>query len=286
MRSLPRPNRDDVRAQLEQALEIYQRKGVQYGYAVSPEQLDSLIALYDAYDLAGGSPNNDFKGPLLAEELKAAIHASYRFTQAGGKLEPIRIDLMRNVEHCPICGITGPRELDHYLPQAGYRPLAIYVRNLVPLCHDCNQSKSTQEAAQPEQQFIHPYFEELPDIQFLRANVTLANGALTIDYDIDPGTDLPAILQARLSFQLERLKLNQRYQREINTYLTSHAVMLATTFAAGAGEGVSMFLNRQANVERRVFHRNHWRPVLLSALANHQGFCAGGFQDVLPGETD
>ncbi|MBY5836253.1 HNH endonuclease [Rhizobium leguminosarum] len=286
MRSLPRPNRDDVRAQLERALEIYERKGVQFGYAVSPEQLDSLIALYDAYDGAGGSPNDDLKGPLLGEDLKVAIHTSYRFTQAGGKLEPIRTSLMRDVEHCPICGITGPRELDHYLPQSAYRPLAIYVRNLVPLCHDCNQSKSTQEAGQPENQFVHPYFEELPDVQFLRATVNLGNGALTIDYDIDPGADLPDILRARLSFQLERLKLNQRYQREINTYLTSHAVMLATTFEAGAGESVSTFLNRQANVERRAFHRNHWRPVLLSALADHEGFCNGGFQDVLPGEQD
>lgn len=282
MRSLPRPNRDDVRAQLEQALEIYHRKGVQHGYVVSAEQLDSLIGLYDAYDAAGGSPNDDFKGPLLAEELKAAIHASYRFTQAGGKLEPLRTNLMRGIQHCPICGITGPRELDHYLPQSVYRPLAIYVRNLVPLCHDCNQSKSTQEAGQPEHQFVHPYFEELPDIQFLRAIVTLATGALTINYDIDPGAALPDILRARLSFQLERLKLNQRYSREINTYLTSHTVMLATTFEAGAGESVSVFLNRQANVERRAFHRNHWRPVLLSALADHHVFCDGGFQEVLP----
>lgn len=286
MRSLPRPNRDDVRAQLERALEIYVRRGVQYGYAVSPEQLDSLIALYDAYDGAGGSPNGDLKGPLLAEDLKAAIYTSYRFTQAGGKLEPIRTSLMRNVEHCPICGITGPRELDHYLPQSGYRPLAIYVRNLVPLCHDCNHSKSAQEAGQPEQQFVHPYFEELPDVQFLRATVTIANGALTIDYDINPTADLPGILPARLSFQLERLKLNQRFQREINTYLTSHTVMLATTFEAGGSETVSAFLNRQANVERRAFHRNHWRPVLLGALADHQGFCAGGFQEVLPSEQD
>ncbi|MCB1393264.1 HNH endonuclease [Nitrobacter sp.] len=271
---------------MEQALEIYERKGVQYGYAVSPEQLDDLIALYDAYDAAGGSPHEDFKGPLVAEELKAAIHASYRFTQVGGKLEPIRTSLMRDVEHCPICGITGPRELDHYLPKSGYRSLAIYVRNLVPLCHDCNQSKSAQEAGQPEHQFVHPYFEELPDVQFLRATVTLANGALTIDYDINPAADLPDILRTRLSFQLRRLKLNERLQREINTYLTSHAVMLATTFEAGGGENVSMFLNRQANVERRAFHRNHWRPVLLGALADHQGFCAGGFQGVLPGEHD
>jgi hypothetical protein len=286
MRSLPRPNRDDARAQLEKALEIYQRKGVQHGYAVSPEQLDNLIALYDAYDAAGGAPLEDLKGPKLAEELKAAIHDGYRFTQAGGKLEPIRTSLMSGVEHCPICGITGPRELDHYLPKSGYRTLAIYVRNLVPLCHDCNQSKSTQEAGQPEHQFVHPYFEELPDVQFLRATITLANGALTVDYDIDPAADLPEILQARLSFQFERLKLNKRFQREINTYLTSHAVMLAMTFDAGGGESVSLFLNRQANVERRAFHRNHWRPVLLGALADHQAFCAGGFQEVLPREKD
>jgi hypothetical protein len=107
---------------------------------------------------------------------------------------------------------------------------------------------------------------------------------LTVDFDIDPAAELPEFLGARLSFQLERLRLNEGYQREINTYLTSHTVALVDAFRANAGAGVRDFLDRQARVERGAVHRNHWRPVLLGALATHQVFCNGGFQNVLPVE--
>lgn len=276
------PGREDVRAHLQTALEIYQVKGVQRGYAVSQAELDGLIALYDAYDGGLGAPSEDLKGSWLAEDLKAEIQAGYRFTQWGGKLQAMRSTLFRGVNHCPICGITPPRELDHHLPQASYRLLAIYMRNLVPLCHDCNQSKSTEVAAAPENRLIHLYSDVLPDIQFLRAAVRLEAAALTVDFDINPAAELPALLRSRLLSQLHRLKLNQRYQREINTYLTSHTVALSDAFEANAAEGVRSFLNRQAQVERIAFHLNHWRPVLLRALADHEGFCGGGFREVLP----
>jgi hypothetical protein len=257
-------------------------QGVQRGYAVSQAELNSLIALYDAYDGGLGAPSDDLKGPLLTEDLKAGIQAAYRFTQRGGKLQAMRSKLFRGVSHCPICGITPPRELDHHLPQASYRPLAIYVRNLVPLCHDCNQSKSAEAAAGPEQRLIHPYFDVLPDLQFLRATVRLEAAALTVDFDINPAAELPGPLRSRLSSQLHRLKLNQRYQQEINMYLTSHTVALSDAFEASAAEGVRSFLNRRARVERIAFYLNHWRPVLLGALADHEGFCGGGFEEVLP----
>jgi hypothetical protein len=53
-------------------------------------------------------------------------------------------------------------------------------------------------------------------------------------------------------------------------------------FESGGAEGIRYYLKRQASVEFAQFHENHWRPVLLHALANHQGFCTGAFRDVLP----
>ncbi|HUD88651.1 MAG TPA: HNH endonuclease, partial [Xanthobacteraceae bacterium] len=75
--------------------------------------------------------------------------------------------------------------------------------------------------------------------------------------------------------------LNERYASEINTYLTSHITAFRMCFESGGTVGVQSFLNDQAEVESAAFHRNHWRPVLLGALALHLEFCDGGFLNVL-----
>jgi hypothetical protein len=282
MRSLPRPSREQARDHLSTALELYETTGIQRGYPATPEDFDSVIALYDAYDVANGTAAEPLKGATLATPLRTAIHDGYEFTQSGRKLAAIRVALLRGVELCPVCGISPPRELDHHLPRSAFNPLAIYVRNLVPLCHECNHSKGAADPTDPAQRFIHPYLDALPDISFLRAIVSIEDSALLVRYTIDPGAGLPELMLRRLAHQLNRLKLNERYAREINTYLTSHATAFRMCFESGGTVGVESFLNEQAEVEFAAFHRNHWRPLLLRALAALPAFCNGGFWDVLP----
>ncbi|MBR1071112.1 MULTISPECIES: HNH endonuclease [Bradyrhizobium] len=267
------PARDLARDQLASALE---------GYPASVAELDAVMALYDAYDAAGGAPSDPLKGLNLEDALRTAIQESYELTQLGRRLAMIRTTLMKNVERCPICGISAPRTLDHYLPKANYHPLAIYVRNLVPICMECNQSKGSTVPVNPAERFIHPYFEPLPEKRFMRANVTIKNGGLIAEFGLDPAAELPDLLVARLSFQLRRLRLNARYAQEINSYLTSQTTGLHICFDAQGPNGVRDYLCRQASVEFRQFHLNHWRPILLLSLSSYNEFCAGAFRDVLP----
>jgi hypothetical protein len=279
---LPLPVRDIVREQLTVALEVHERNGVQHGYPISDAELDAVIALYDAYDAAGGAPGDPLKGLDLDQALRTAIQEAYDLTQAGRRLASIRATVMKDVERCPICGISAPRALDHYLPKAGYHPLAIYVRNLVPLCAECNQFKSAAASGDLAQRFIHPYFEELPNERFLRAEVTIEDGGLIAEFGLNPTVEMPGLLAARLLYQLRRLRLNARYAQEINTCLSSHTTALHMCFDVLGVDGVRNYLHRQATVEFAQFHANYWRPVLLLALAGHDDFCAGGFRDVLP----
>lgn len=282
MRSLPSPDRTEARTHLSTAIAVYQHKGVQRGYEATPAEIDAVLALYDVYDAALGVGIVALKGPGLAQDLRTAVHDGYEFTQFGRKLATIRTTLLRGLEQCPICGISPPRELDHHLPRSAFHPLAIYVRNLVPLCHECNHSKGAAEPAAPDQRFIHPYLEPLPAIQFLRAVVTLDHGTLLARFEIDPAAALPAITHQRLDYQLRHLKLNERYEREINTYLSGHTVALHDAYRGGGAEYVRSLLQRQAENDFQRFHQNHWRPVLLMALADHAEFCDGGFRAALP----
>lgn len=282
MRSLPLPDRDKVREQLAIALEVNERNGEPHGYAVSAAELNAVIALYDAYDAASGEPSEPLKGAALDAALREAIRSSYDLTQRGRRLAAIRIALMQGVEQCPICGISPPRVLDHHLPKAVFHPFAIYVRNLVPLCADCNQFKGAAVGSDPAERFVHPYFEPLPHTRFLRATVTIENGGLLVEFGIDFGAGLPDLLGRRLDYQLRRLRLNSRYAQEVNTYLVSHVTALRMCFEALGADGVRKFLNGQAKIEFDRFHLNHWRPVLLASLENHEGFCRGAFMSLLP----
>lgn len=282
MRILPLPARDLVRQQLASALQMYQRNGQQHGYPASEAEIDAVIALYDAYDAARGSPSDSLKGLGLDAALRKTIQDGYELTQVGRRLASIRAGLMQGVERCPICGIGAPRTLDHHLPKANYHPLAIYIRNLIPLCVECNQFKSVADSADPTERFIHPYFETLPEERFLRAEVTVQNGGLVVEFSLNPAVKMPALLAARLAYQLSRVRLNARYAQEINTTVSSHTTALHMCFGALGANGVREYLKRQASVEFNQFHVNYWRPVLLLALAEHDEFCAGAFQHVLP----
>lgn len=251
------------------------------GYDASREEIDALINLYDVYDASPAAPSENLKGAAFPEELITALQAAYSLTQTGRRLQHVRALVFSDIELCPICGIGAPGELDHFLPQSEFKTLAIYVRNLIPLCHDCNGIKRVAYSDQPEQRLIHAYLEILPDIGFLKAATTLEHGGLDVIYEIDPNAAVPELLRARLSFQLDKLKLNDRYRKEINIYTSSHAVSLRMAYDAGGADGVRTFLNSQAMYEIARFHRNHWRPVLLMALVECQDFCDGGFADIL-----
>jgi hypothetical protein len=243
--------------------------------------LDAVIALYDHYDEIAGVPDDVLRATGLPLAFRNAMHDAYDLTQKGRRMSLIRTALLDGVERCPVCGISAPRELDHYLPRSLFKCLAIYVRNLVPYCHDCNNSKKTH-AGGDDKRFIHPYFDEIPDVQFLQATVLLQGGALRVEFAIVGVHGLDEDLRARLDHQLERLKLNERFQRELNNYMSAHTAAMHIVYGAALASGVSQFLATQAQVEHERLHRNDWRAVLLRALSEHHAFCDGGFREVYP----
>jgi hypothetical protein len=277
------PDRGAVRDHLSKALAPLMHKGEQHGYPVSNQQLDDIVALYDSYDNSSGALGVILSGVGLPNELKVAVYEAYSFLGTDRKLSDIRVALARGIALCPICGISYPTELDHHLPRSSHQLLSVYVRNLVPHCHECNHRKGAFVGVDPAQQFIHAYFDVLPNIQFLQATINLTGSGLDVEYSVVAPHGLPLLLHQRLSYQFLRLQLNERYGRELITYLTGLVSGLELAFSGAQGTGVRDYLERQATVETNAFHLNHWRPVLLRALASHVDFCNGQFANVLPG---
>lgn len=278
MKNLPSPSKLTARADLEEVLYTYNWMGEVRGYEPTDAEIDAIIAIYDLYDQALGMPSDALKGPGLDDALSHAIKHAYPQTYEKGKIPHIREAAFQNVDLCPVCGIDPPVELDHYLAKSEFGPLSLYAWNLVPLCEACNGNKLAQDSGK----FVHAYFDLLPDVQFLQVEVSIENGGLITEYSIDSDAALPAPLFAKLKFQMEALSLNDRFQKDVNTYLVAHTTALHLSDKLDGGQGVRYFLSKQASVETHAFYRNHWRPVLLSALANNDVFCDGGFIQILP----
>ncbi len=281
MRNLPQPTRAGERADLKKAVRRYRYRGKTLGHDITDDELDQVIALYDLYGVGQGLPSNALRGGAMPPALLSAIHDAYAKTQNGRTLVHIRERLFKDVDLCPVCGIDPVTELDHHLPQSEYKALSIHARNLVPMCHLCNHAKLAGFDVDGNG-FLHPYFDVLPDLNFLLATIELNGSVLIVDFSIDAAAVLPAGFPDRLTGQMAALKLGNRYQREVNTYISSQAASLHIAYNGTGQEGVRTVLRLQTRYETRAFHRNHWRPTLLRALASHDHFTGGAFSEVLP----
>ena len=150
------------------------------------------------------------------------------------------------------------------------------------MCHSCNHAKLAGFAIGDDSASLHAYYDLLPDVDFLQANVEIKNNGLSVEFAIDLGAALPVGFAGRLDAQMQALDLNLRYQKEVNSYISGHAIALHLRASSNGSDGVRDFLQLQARYEVGRFYRNHWRPVILRALAMHPPFVNGGFASVLP----
>ncbi|MBB3988426.1 hypothetical protein GGQ68_004783 [Sagittula marina] len=281
MKNLPMPTRESDRTDLKKAVREYQYDGKTRGHNITDGEVEQIVALYDRYEMDRGVPCDDLKGENLPDTLRETIHKAYAKTQKGKSLHQLREGLFKGVDLCPVCGIDPATELDHHLPQSEFKPLAIHSRNLVPMCHPCNHTKR-DGVDEGGEGFLHPYYDVLPDLDFLVATINVDAATLVVSFSIDPMAALPAGFADRLITQMEALNLDARYQQEVNTYIASHAAALHLAHRAEGQVGVQRTLRLQARYETSAFHRNHWRPTLMRALSELDEFTGGGFAAVLP----
>ena len=282
MRTLSPPCRESAREDLEANVYTYQYKQQTRGYDPTPDEIDAIIELYDNYDEANGQVTEGFDGEGLEKKLISTVRKAFAKTYEGKPLHGLREALLSGAGLCPICGIDFATQLDHFLPKADFGIFSIYSRNLVPVCKTCNEDKRTSAGENPAEQFVHAYFELIPDVTFLTAEVEILDNGLLVEIVVDQDAEISVEFRDRLTYQLNALGLNHRYAREINVYVGGQAPSFHGIYAAADTAGVQEYLTRQAVYEAGRFHTNDWRAVVFRGLASHDGFCDGGFSQVFP----
>lgn len=76
----------------------------------------------------------------------------------------------QKIRRCTYCNHTMVQALDHFLPESIFKALAVNPINLVPSCDFCNETKSTYTPINslPSSVLIHPYFDNVRDVDWLR----------------------------------------------------------------------------------------------------------------------
>jgi hypothetical protein len=243
-------------------------------YTLSHVERAAIHAVYLLYDTLLGQPDPGLR-PVALDTARPFLASAYDQVQIGARLAGLRAHLLASTDSCPYCGFGEPRELDHYLPRSAYGELAIYPSNLVPSCGPCNNAKRTivpGQGAAYGPGLIHAYYQILPDQDFLEVEITFEDGALEARFRIEPAGIDPD-LAAQLQFQLDRLKLNERYPKQINKYLSEQRAAVLMFHEHGP-EVFSDFLRRSSASLVGSYGRNDWRVALLRALAANDAFCA------------
>ena len=242
-------------------------------HRITRSQREGLLRLYQKYDSLGGQPSKCLLGTRFAEIFRFAVRDAYSQVQETGRLAALRSRLKLSAEKCPYCGFGEISELDHHLPRSKYNLFAIYARNLIPCCHVCNSKKSALAKHQPDAQIAHVYFQEFPQARFMFAHAEVSENSLYITFSIAQCSGMENSLFQRLKFQFERFELNERYQREVNDFLSSHGPSIEDA-ARGGPASLRSWLERSRNDLQKKFGLNDWRPVVLDALLQSNDFWA------------
>lgn len=279
MWNLALPDNSDALDHIDQAFNYTSGKAK---FTITNVEKRAVKAIYDRYDAVRGVAEESLKGLALGATLLDALEESYSEVQEHGRLKKLRSDLFINAGKCPSCGILPVDELDHYLPQAHYPALAIYSSNIVPYCHVCNKRKLGLTGLDPNQRFIHAYYENVPeDVQFLFARTWIEGKGLQCELEVRPIPQLSTQLVTQMNFQMTRVKLVDRLVKELFDYLTPLASYIQLNYEIGGKDLVANNLLLSLKNLRKQFGLNHWQPALIEALANCTEFCDGGFYDCL-----
>jgi hypothetical protein len=279
MWKLSLPSFDDAEDNIITAFTL---KGGRMKYAISPDEINDMLSFYASYEKAKGTANASLDCKGLADDFLKALKSAYSEVQEAGRLTALRDRIFINAKTCPCCGILAPDELDHHLPVSKYAVYAIYSSNLVPSCHKCNNKKRTVTGLDPAERFIHVYYDEVPqNHQFLFCDVSIVGQGLVIKLRVEKIPELSDQMFLQLSFQMEKVGLNNRLMKELNLHLSGSAAYIQSDYEVGGKIEVRKGLLRLAGTQKKMFGINHWRSVMTAALADHEEFCDGGFYEPL-----
>jgi hypothetical protein len=186
-------------------------------------------------------------------------------------------ELKSSAAVCPYCNLGEVGELDHFLPKGHFPDLNVLPINLVPICHGCNHTKLEAVPLAVDRQFLHPYFDVLPNVRWLFAALTLEAGGPVLSYHVELDPQYGA-LASRLDYHFRELELDRRFKNmaasvlvELEGEITEHLGLLDAAQMAARFQALG-----QTGFAR---HGNTLETAAYFAAADSADYCSGNYRN-------
>lgn len=245
------------------------------------DKMGDLVELCQLYDRKMNAHTGHEIVPMFAADVFPLELDDYRnlyehkLVALDGGARSVYDDLLARglLGGCCYCSYGEVTELDHLLPNSRYAEYVVYAKNLVPVCHRCNTIKDAFWPRTQPDNFIHPYFENYSDKQWLDAEVAFYGNEPVISYSVLHDDFEDPSIPTRIENQFNRLKLAERFgsqaAREIHT---RKGGTWQFAFEAGGKDELIRVLTNEHR-EQRVIDRNSWKTLAYRAFLDSDEFC-------------
>jgi hypothetical protein len=213
---------------------------------------------------------------VTVDELKY-VYTVQMVAHPDGRVHYDKLLLSAPYNLCPLCGHRDVDTLDHYLPKAKYPRLSIVPINLIPSCTVCNKGKLMDYPTTAEDETLHPYYDDIETVQWLKMHVLQTN-PVSVAFYVEKHVGWSKLLSDRVEGHFKSFGLKRLYGIQAGRELAGMKRQLTGIYGKRSNHsGVKKFLLETAKSKSEVY-LNLWQAVLYRELAADPWFCGGGFQ--------
>lgn len=195
-------------------------------YASMKGRVESQINRYDAA-VANIPITLEAIQPLWASKCAESTTAHDMYTSKPEMIQNIRNDLMKingggKIYKCPLCEVNDVKHLDHYIPREKMPEFSVHPKNLIYICHNCNEIKDVMWLDNAGKRIIfNAYYDKLSGKALLVCVVNkIVNGMPWADV-VENAALIHNDESLRELSTLKSLEIDKMYERKVNDMLQS-----------------------------------------------------------------
>jgi len=221
-------------------------------------------------------PSNTINNSVITSEEMNNLYTN-KLAKSGqpGRIYYDKLKLAPAQGRCPLCGVRSVNTLDHYLPKTKFPIFSIFPYNLIPACRDCNTEKKSIVAEKHAEETIHPYYDDIENIQWLSAHIERTN-PVTFIYTVSNNV-LDQVLTSRLKKHMEVFHLYELYTSHAGEELSNIIYQLQGVFNHGGANAVKAHLKEHFE-SRFMNNKNSWQTAMYKAMYEDGWFHSHGFE--------
>jgi hypothetical protein len=220
--------------------------------------------------------HNSINGNVTSEEMKKVYSDRMVGAKSPGRYIYDKWRASAPNDICPLCAQRTTETLEHHLPKSKYPIYSVVPVNIFPACSSCNKIKLDAISDSPETEPIHPYFDDVDNELWLKAEVIELNPASIRFYTVKPD-NWGDIKYARIYNHFRLFELEKLYASHSAVELTNNYFRINNIFESGGALSVRNFLEGSW-LTMRNSNINSWQTDTYEALYNSNWYQEGGFK--------